>query len=329
MKALILAGGFGTRLLPLTATRPKHLLPIANRAHIAHVFDLLGRHGIDEIVLLTSYLSSAFTPAVDEARSGGLRVEVVHEREPLDSAGALKNAEAIVRGETFLALNGDILTDVDLRRLIEFHRSRRALATISLAPVADPSVFGVVPARPDGRVQGFIEKPPPGEAPTNLVNAGIYVCEPELLDHVPPGRRFSLERDVFPGLVDAGAPLYAVRTDAYWVDVGTPAKYLEANRDALSGVYRTDAVAAPGPAVSLVARGADVARDANVSASCIGTGAEVHEGASVERSVMLPGAVVEKGARVAESILGEGARVEAGARAVGVTVGDGDSFDNA
>ena len=187
MKALLLAGGFGTRLRPLTFTRPKHLLPIANKPHVEHVFDLLIRHGIDEMVLLTSYLADAFSEVIASARDRGLHVEVTHEPEPLDTAGAIKNAETLIGGQTFFVFNGDVLTDVDLTRVLDFHRSREARATIVLTPVPDPSAYGVVPTDERGRVLGFIEKPPPGEAPTNLINAGIYVFEPSVLERIPAG----------------------------------------------------------------------------------------------------------------------------------------------
>src|SRR5688572_2166811 len=162
MKALLIAGGFGTRMRPLTFTRPKHLLPIANRPHIDHVFDKLQRHGIDEAVLLTSYLAEAFADTVAAARDRGFRVEVAHEETPLGTAGALKNAAHLLGEGPFLALNGDVLTDADLSALVEFHRAKGAEGTILLTPVEDPSQFGVVPTDADGRVQAFIEKPEPG-----------------------------------------------------------------------------------------------------------------------------------------------------------------------
>lgn len=234
MKALILAGGFGTRLRPLTYTRPKHLLPIANVPHIEHVFDLLQRHGVDDVVLLTSYLAEAFETSIEHATQRGLSVAVAREEEPLGTAGALKNAQELVGDGTFLAFNGDVLTDVDLDAIVAWHGERGAEATIVLTPVDDPSAYGVVPTEPDGRVLGFIEKPPPGEAPTNLINAGVYVCEPRLLDRIPDGRAFSAEHELFPAVVENGT-MYARGADAYWMDIGTPEKYLQANLDALAG----------------------------------------------------------------------------------------------
>ena len=323
MKALILAGGFGTRLRPLTYTRPKHLLPIANVPHIEHVFDLLQRHGVDEVVLLTSYLAEAFDDAVAGAAHRGLKLEVRHEEEPLGTAGALKNGEDLVGGETFLAFNGDILTDADLSAVIDFHRAADAEATIWLQPVEDPSAFGVVPTDAAGRVQGFIEKPPRDEAPTNLINAGIYVLEPRVLDRIPPGVVYSAERELFPAIVDDGAA-YALTTAAYWMDIGTPEKYLQANLDALEGRYLCTAVENPAPGLCLSDASAEVAGDARVSSSCLAAGARVEKGAIVERAVLLPGAVVGEGAVVRAATLGEKAIVQPGAEVVGAAIGDGE-----
>jgi mannose-1-phosphate guanylyltransferase len=322
VKALLLAGGFGTRLRPLTYTRPKHLLPIANRPHMEHVFDSLLRQDITELVLLTSYLADAFAEIMNVGRERGLRLEVTREETPLDTAGAIKNAHAIVGDDAFIVLNGDVLTDVDLGEVLRFHRARRAEATLLLTPVEDPSAFGVVPTDEEGRVLGFIEKPPPGGAPTNLINAGVYVMEPSLLDRIPPGQPWSAERQLFPGLVAEGALLYALATDAYWIDIGTPDKLLQANLDALEGRFRSDAIPSPGDGLVLAAEGARVAPTARVSSTCLGSGAAVGDDATVEGSVVMPGAQVGSGATVISSILGEGARVEPGAEAVGATVAD-------
>lgn len=316
----MLAGGFGTRLRPLTYTRPKHLLPIANRPHIEHVFDLLRRHGISDVVLTTSYLAEAFEETVDRASSDGMNVYVTHEEVGLGTAGALKNAEAEIGDETFLVFNGDVLTDVDLDGLVGTHRDRGAQGTILLAPVEDPSAFGVVPTEPDGRVTGFIEKPPRHEAPTNEINAGVYVLEPAVLERIPAGREWSLERALFPELVEEGARLYAHPTDAYWMDVGTPDKYRQANMDAMSGRFKLQA----GTAVA-----DDVVIDpaATVSRSCMGAGTQVEDAATVQDSVVLPACHISRGAKVLRSILGEGVTVGAGAELVDQTVADFESFD--
>lgn len=324
MKAVLIAGGLGTRLRPLTDTRPKHLLPIANRPHLHHVFDLLSRHGVSEIVLLTSYLADTFEASIVEAEGRGMTVSVAHEEEPLGTAGALKNAEHLIGDQAFLAFNGDILTDLDLGALVGWHRARGAEATIWLTPVDDPSAFGVVRTDPRGAVEAFVEKPDPGSAPTNLVNAGVYVFEPSILERIPAATVYSAERELFPGLVEEGARLFATHLDAYWKDIGTPRKYLTANLDALRGLYPTDAVKRPGEDAVVSGEDAAIARDAEVALACIGAGARVGSGARVERTVLLPGAVVGAGAGVTDSVLGAGARVPPGIRVEGVTVGDGE-----
>lgn len=322
MKAVLIAGGFGTRLRPLTLTRPKHLLPIANRPHLHHVFDLLQRHGMDELVLSTSYLAESFEDAIRVARGMGMHVEVAHEEEPLGTAGALKNAGRFLQDETFFAFNGDILTDLDLTSALAWHRSKEAEATIVLTPVEDPSAYGVVPTDSHGKVLGFIEKPPPGDAPTNFINAGVYIFEPSILDRIPEGEVVSAERALFPGLVEENARLFATGTDAYWMDIGTPAKYLQANLDALCGAFKTEMVQNPGVAASAIADDAEV--DGEVASSSIGAKSSIAEGASVRSSVLLPSASVGAGAEITRCILGEGAHVAPHTKLVDRTLADGE-----
>ena len=318
MKALVLAGGFGTRLRPLTLTRPKHLLPIANVPHIDHVMSLLLAHGIDDVVLLTSYLADTFAEAVARAEARGMSLQTTFETEPLGTAGAFKNAEDLVDEETFVAFNGDILTTVDLGRLIDWHRTRGAEATIVLHEVDDPSAFGTVPTDDQGKVLGFIEKPAPGRAVTNLINAGIYVFERSVLARIPSGRPWSAEHQLFPQLAQEGT-LYALSdAGAYWSDIGTPEKYRQANVDALRG--HLGDIDAPGGV--LLGNGVDVAADAALALSCVGEGSVVSTGARVTESVLLPGVVVGPGAIVTRSVLGEGVAVEPGAFLEEAAVGD-------
>ena len=326
MKALILAGGFGTRLRPLTYTRPKHLLPVANVPHVEHVLDLVQRSGVDEIVLLTSYLAEAFAGTVETARGRGLTVHVTHEQEPLGTAGALKNAEEVIGGERFIAFNGDVLTDVDLGTLVRWHEERGAEATILLTEVHDPSAFGVVPTDASGRVSGFIEKPPPGTAPTNMINAGVYVMEPDVLRRIPRAEVWSAERRLFPEIVDAEG-LYAVALPAYWMDVGTPEKYLQANLDALDGTFASRAAGGRSHNGSVVGEGAQIAADARISSSCVGAGCVIGSGASIDRSVLLPGVEIGEGAFVSGSVLGAGAKVSPGRRVEATTSGDQEVLD--
>jgi mannose-1-phosphate guanylyltransferase len=276
------------------------------------------------VILLTSYLAETFQDSVRIGHERGMVVEVTHETEPLGTAGAIKNAEELIGDDTFFAFNGDVLTDMDLGQMLKFHREREAEATIVLTPVDDPSAYGVVPTEDDGKVLGFIEKPPAGEAPTNLINAGVYIFEPSILKRIPAGREWSAERALFPSLVGEGARLYATGTDAYWMDIGTPAKYLAANLDALTGRYVTDAVRESGESASVIGAGAAIDPAATVTSSSIGPGCTVATGAVVERSVLLPGARVGAGARVDGCILGEGAEAAPGMQITGLTLGDGE-----
>jgi mannose-1-phosphate guanylyltransferase len=300
------------------------LLPIANRPHIEHVFDLLQGHGISEVILTTSYLAEAFISTIAAARRRGVEVEVAYEEVALGTAGAIKNAEALLGDETFLVLNADVLTGADLGALVSLHGDRDAEATILLSAVEDPTAFGVVSTDREGRVTGFIEKPSREEAPSNLISAGVYVMEPDVLERIPPDEEWSTERSVWPQIVEAGS-LYALESEAYWMDVGTPAKYLQANVDALEGRFTTDAMADPHPGASLVHELAVVGQGAEVSSSCLATGAEIGSGAVVERSVLLPGARIGERAVVRGSVLGEGAVVAAGARVEDLTAGDGET----
>ena len=338
MKAIVHVGGEGTRLRPLTLTTPKPLLPVAEVTMIERVLHHLAGHGVDEAVLSMGYRPDAFVVAFPEDRAAGVRLRYAVEPEPLDTAGAIRfAAEQAGLDEPFLVVNGDVLTDMDVSALIAFHQASGAIGTVSLTPVEDPSAFGVVPTDDAGRVLAFIEKPPVDEAPTNLINAGTYVLQPEVLDLVPPGRRVSVEREVFPQLAAEGS-LYAMASDAYWLDTGTPEAYLRASADLLAG--RRPGPVAPGAAErepgvwviggpvidgevtapSLVGDAAFIAAGARVAGSVIGGGARVGRDAMVRDSVVLPGAVVGPGAVVDRSIIGEAAAVQEGARVEAVSV---------
>ena len=306
MKAVVLVGGFGTRLRPLTLTRPKQMLPIIHRPMIEHVLEHLASHGINEAVLSMGYKPDAFADAYPDGRCAGVKLHYAIEPEPLDTAGAIRFAAGDAGiAERFVVVNGDVLTDLDLGRLIEFHDSHHGEGTIALHQVDDPSAFGVVPTEEDGRVIAFVEKPPRGEAPTDLINAGTYVLEASVLDRIADGRKVSIEREVFPAMVADGA-LFAMSGDTYWIDTGTPPKYLSSQLDLLDGVR--------GEAVDGIHPTATVAPDATVDRSVLGADVEIGAGARVRASVLLPGAKVGAGAVIDQAILGSGASVGAGAR---------------
>jgi mannose-1-phosphate guanylyltransferase len=311
-RAVILVGGFGTRLRPLTLSTPKQMLPIIDRPMIEHVLAHLHTYGIDDAVLSLGYRPDAFTDAYPDGVCAGVTVHYAVEPEPLDTAGAIRFAARHAGiDERFVVVNGDVLTDLDLGALQEFHAERGAEATIALHKVEDPSAFGVVPTDADGRVLAFVEKPPRDEAPTDLINAGTYVFEPSMLDRIPEGRKVSIERETFPRVVADGR-LFATTADTYWIDAGTPAKYLEAQLDLLHGRF--------GPPANGVSPDADVSPGAVVSDSVVGAGAVIHHGVVIERSVLLPGAQVHEGAQILDSIVGARAEVGAGASLRNLTV---------
>jgi len=341
VRAVVLVGGEGTRLRPLTLTAPKQMLPIVEQAMIERVLGHLADHGIDEAVLSLGYRPDAFSDAYPDGIIAGVRSTYAVEPTPLDTAGAIRFAAAFGGvDDTFVVLNGDVLTDIDIRGLVDFHKERGAEGTIALTPVDDPSSFGVVPTDADGRVTAFIEKPPRDEAPTNLINAGIYILEPSVLSRIAPDIRVSIERETFPAMVSDGT-LYAQGSDAYWLDTGTPDAYLRAHRDLLSGrrggIPTPDAVidaelgsdvwtigevdAVPGSVTrSLLGRGSSIATNAKVSDSIVGAGAVVEDGAMVTESVLLPGARVAARASVDHSIVGPGAIVGQRCVVTGVSV---------
>ncbi len=326
MKAVVLVGGFGTRLRPLTFTRPKQMLPVVGVTMIERVLAHLAEHGVDEAVLSLGYRPDAFIEAFPSGVVGGVRVTYAVESEPLDTAGAIRFA-ALEAGidERFLAVNGDVLTDLDVSALVGFHRASGAEGTLYLTPVDDPSHYGVVPTDDDGRVLAFIEKPAPGEAPTNLINGGYYVLEASVLDRIPAGRPVNIERETFPEMAAAGV-LYAKADRSYWLDVGTPERYLQASLDLLSGVRAEpvttlDAHVGEGKVVaSHLGADVQVARGAVVSRSVLGDGAVVEADAIVEDSVLLAGARVGEGAIVIHSVLGADAAIGATAHLSAHTV---------
>ena len=324
----MLVGGEGTRLRPLTYTTPKPLLPIANVAHLERQLAWLGAHGVRETVLSLGYLPDAFREHFVGDVFGSMRLTYAVEEEPLGTAGAIRFA-AEGADDRIVVCNGDILTDLDLSAMVRFHVERGAEATISLTEVADPSAFGVVPTEDDGAVIAFVEKPAPGKAPSNWINAGTYVLEPSFLDRVPPRLNVSVEREVFPRMLARPGLLYGFRSDGYWLDIGTPEKYLRAHLDALEG--RLGAQPAPdareaGPGVwvqgevaidsgavvsapVLIGVGARLHAGARVASSVLGAGAVIGADATVERAVLHAGAVVESGATVRDSVVGPGAVV--------------------
>ncbi|WP_419928342.1 sugar phosphate nucleotidyltransferase [Candidatus Poriferisocius sp.] len=306
MDAVVLVGGFGTRLRPLTLTRPKQMLPVVDRPMIEHVVGRLGEQGITRAILSLGYRPDAFEAAYPQHRCAGVELFYAVEPEPLDTAGAIAFAARMAEvNDTFIAVNGDVVNRFPLEDLLAVHRREHALATIALAPVADPSRFGVVVSEPGGRVREFVEKPPADQAPSNEISVGIYALEPTALDSVPEGARTSIEREVFPRLVEQGR-MYAVAWNGFWVDAGTPETYLEVQQALSDGGWTHPE--------------AEVASDATVRGSIVMERAVVDAGASIVDSALLPGAKVGPEATVERSIVGYGAEIGASARLSGLSV---------
>ena len=327
MQAVILVGGFGTRLRPLTRDIPKQMLPVVDRPIIEHVVAHLAGHGVTRVVLSLGFRPEAFADAYPDGTCAGLPLHYAVEPEPLDTAGAVRFAALEVgigagtgtgitpgsgsKGcDTFLVLNGDVLTDLDVGAMVASHRAAGAEATLALTEVDDPSRYGVVPTDAEGRVVGFVEKPDAESAPSRWINAGTYVLEPSILDRIPDGRPVSIEREVFPAMATERR-LHAVRSDAYWIDTGTPEAYIRAQVDLVDGT-RGDL-----PAVHPSAQvdpGADVERSVVMAGVTVGPGARLCD------AVVMDGATIGADATVDHSIVGPGAHVGSGASIAGLTI---------
>ena len=342
MQAVILVGGEGTRLRPLTSTVPKPVVPLVDRPFIAFMLEWLKTHGIDDVIMSCGFLATSVRNVLGDGSGVGVRLRYVEEPDPRGTAGALKFAERLL-DERFLMLNGDVLTDIDLTGQIAQHERTGARATLALAPVRDPSTYGLVHLHTDRSVKDFLEKPSPDQIDTNMISAGVYVLQREILELVPPDRNVSIEREVWPALIGNG--LYGFPVDAYWLDIGTPERYLQGTFDIIEGNVETAVRARLGdswlavdagaelhgraipPAV--IERGAHVAPGAHVgSLVVLGRDVRVGAGSTVERSVLLSGAEIGIGCTLRDCVVaagcrvGDRTRVEGGAvLGEGVTVG--------
>jgi mannose-1-phosphate guanylyltransferase len=319
MQAIVLVGGEGTRLRPLTSDVPKPALTLVDRPFLAYMVEWLGSYGVTEVVLACGFLPDVLQEALGKGEHEGVRLRYVVEPERRGTAGAIRFAADTLGDELddrFLALNGDVLTDLDLAALIRAHDDLGARATLALYPVDDSAAYGLVTADPDGWVGEFVEKS--GESVPGEVNAGVYCLERSVLELVPPGREVSIEREVFPRLIGGG--LAARRLEGYWMDIGTPRRYLQAGWDILEGRVESEVrPTAPGLLVDL---GAEVDSTATVGPrAVVSAGCTVAAGAEVRESVLLEGSAVGAGARVSGSVLAAGAKVEAGAILADAIVG--------
>jgi mannose-1-phosphate guanylyltransferase len=310
VQALVLAGGEGTRLRPLTLTLPKPVIPLAGRPFLTFMLDWLRRHGVDDVLLSCGYRSHDVERVLGDIH-GGMRLRYVVEDEPLGTAGPLRlAADEGVLDDRVLVLNGDCLTDIDLTAQLAQHEATGAKATLALVAVDDTSSYGVVPTAEDGSVEAFLEKRP-GPAPTNRINAGAYVLEREVVERVPPGRAVSIETEIFPELVGDG--LYGYEADAYWIDIGTPERYLEATYDLLAG--RVESELPPRDETASLVYEPCITSGARIGPlSVLGRHCSVGAGSSVERAVLHDSVRVGHECEVVEAILARDVRVEDGAR---------------
>jgi mannose-1-phosphate guanylyltransferase len=324
LEAIMLVGGKGTRLRPLTLSAPKPLLPTAGVPFLAHQLARAAECGITHVVLATSYRAEMFTAAFGDGAAFGLTVDYVHESSPLGTGGGIRNAASLLRGapdDPIVILNGDILSAHDLPAQVDMHRKAEAAVTMHLVEVDDPSRYGCVPTDAAGRVTAFLEKTP--HPVTNRINAGCYVFRRSVINQIPPGQVVSVEHQTFPGLIEAGAVVMGYPESAYWLDVGTPEAFVRGSCDLVLG--RMPSPAVPGsPGESLLLPGATVAGGAVLSGGSVaGAGAVVAEGAVVHGSVIFDEATIEAGAVVRDSIVGRGATISSGAVLDGALIGDG------
>ena len=328
MKGVILAGGKGTRMRPLTYLTPKPMLPLINRPFMEYFISRLKQYGIKEIILSTGYLPEYFNEYFGNGSSFGVRLIYVTEDSPLGTCGAVKNVEKYLDNEPFFVFNGDILTGLNLKKMISFHRSKKSDITISLSPVEDPTAYGLVPIDKDSRVTEFLEKPSMEEINTNLINAGTYIIEPHIMGHVPQGENYSFERELFPKILKLGYNIFGFVSDCYWLDVGTPEKYMSAHFDILDkkvpfnfpykkkfpnvyigngARYSRDNITI-GPIV--IGDNAIIEDDARIMPlSVIGRNTRVMSGTSISESIIFDRCIIGKNCIIRNSIIADNVKI--------------------
>src|SRR5499425_2365558 len=317
MKGLILAEGKGTRLRPLTINTPKPVVPVANCPFLLYQIDLMQSAGVKEIILSLSYQPRKIEDLLKDGSDYGVWIRYAVEGTPLGTGGAFKNAEEHL-DSTSVVFNGDVLTDIDLAAVVAHHRAKKAVATIVLTPVENPSAYGLVETSADGWIQRFIEKPGPDEITCNTINAGIYVLEPSVLNYMPKGEAYSFERGLFPTLLEHKEPVMSFVFDKYWIDIGTPQKYLEVHRDILAGKFKSkrvppsalDRVTLPSSALvdskSIIDQDVTIRDNVLIENSVIGRNCKIAEGAHIVDSVIWSGNTIDTDARISGSIVGKG-----------------------
>ena len=317
MQALILAGGKGTRLRPLTMHTPKPIVPIANHPFLLYQLELLKRADVRDVILSLSYQPQKIEDKIGDGTDYNMRVSYTVEASPLGTAGAVRNAAGLIT-ETTVVFNGDVLTDIDINEVVRFHRERAAVATIVLTPVANPTAYGLVETdKKDGRIRRFLEKPKPEEVTCDTINAGIYILEPRVLEYIPEGEPFMFEYGVFPQLLERKEPFFAYIWRGYWRDIGTASSYLDANLDVIAG--RVKLLDPP-----LGERGEKFDATAEIEPpSAVDPSCTLKSGVQIINSVVSRNCYIEERARIENSVVRGGTRIGAGSTIVGSIIGKG------
>ncbi|MGA2091399.1 MAG: NDP-sugar synthase [Endomicrobiales bacterium] len=341
MKALILIGGLGTRLRPLTCSTPKPLLPIVNKPFLEYQIDLLKRHGITDVILCISYLSHVFENYFGNGEKWGVKISYVHEKNPLGTGGAIRNASHLLDGTT-LIFNGDILTDIDLTRFIAYHRAKKSCVTIALTRVKDPTAFGLIETNKKGKIGQFLEKPSWDEVTCNTINAGIYLFEPTAVDRIPAGVHYSVERGLFPSLLENKIPLFGYTAPYYWMDIGTVEKYMQAHADVMSNKiqvgmsgrkHRENVIAGKRTRFGddldckgTLVCGHNTKIDHTVTFTgsvSLGNKVKIGKGVVISDSIILDGTRIDEGVKLENVLIGKHCRIEANAiLSPGTVLGD-------
>lgn len=307
MKAIIIAGGSGTRLRPLTYNTPKPMVPLFDKPFLQHQLELLRRHGITDVVINLHYLSDSISDHFGDGAALGMKIAYSFEEKPMGTAGAVKLAEKHFDGEPMVIFNGDILTDIDVGELVAFHQTRGAKVTIAMIRVTDPTAYGLIFTDDDNKIARFLEKPSWDEATVDTVNAGIYVIDPSVFRYVPQNEAYSFERGLFPLLLQLGEPVYGFPTDAYWLDIGSPQKYLQAHTDVLMGRVKVELDATRRDDGVWIGKGVDIDPSAVVRGPCyLGAGVKIRKRARIEEFTVLgPRVTVDDKAIIEHTLIGE------------------------
>lgn len=330
MISIIIAGGLGTRLRPLTYNRPKPIIPVANKPFVIHQIELLKKYGINEVVLNLHYLSDSIKLIFGDGKELGVKIDYSIEEEPLGTAGAVKNAQKFFTNEDIIIVfNGDVLTDIDISEVINFHKKNGAHATIALTRVEDPTHYGLVMTDALGRVQKFLEKPSWEHVTTNTINAGIYVLNASIFNDVPANAIYSFERDLYPKLLADGKKVFGFISDAYWLDIGSPEKYLKAHKDIMNGEITVKINGEKKFNNIWIDKNSNISRDSRLNGpiimgqnvqvyshakinplTVIGDSVRINEGASIENSVLLRNSIIGKDVKLHSCIIGENCIIE-------------------